>query len=290
MRPDSIAAPPPVVRRRHVGRWATAAVVVIVLAYLVRAFVHAKIDYSITAEYLTKPFIIRGALNTLVISVLSMVLGLVLGTLSALAGLSSNPVLRAVSVGYVWLFRGTPVLVQLLLWYNLALIFPTVTVPGLGTYLTNTIMTPFVAALVGLGINEGAYLSEIIRGGIISVDRGQIQAAKALCMEPWAITRKIVLPQAFRVALPSTGNQFVIMLKSSSLASVVQYGELLYASQTVYQRNLAIMELLIVASIWYIVLTTIFTLIQATIERRLGRSHRATNAARRTRNNPGSRS
>ena len=203
-----------------------------------------------------------------------MLIGLALGTLSSLAALSEIRVLRVSAAFYIWIFRGTPVLVQLLLWYNAALVFPTVTIPGFGTYLTTSLITPFVAALVDLGINEGAYMSEIIRGGLISVGDGQRQAAQALGMTPLVAMRRVILPQAFRVALPGTGNQFVIMLKSSAMASIVQYSELLNAAENVYQRNFAIIELLLVASFWYIVLTTLFTVVQSIIERRLGRSVR----------------
>ena len=251
-------------------------VVVVLGVFLVRAATGAKIDFSVTGEFLTQEFIVQGAINTLVISVLSMIVGVVLGMLSSLARLSSNPVLRFVAIAYVWAFRGTPVLVQLLLWYNLALIFPILQIPFLGSISTNAVMTPFVAALIGLGINEGAYMSEIFRGGIISVGAGQREAAKALGMKPFTVMRKVVLPQAFRVALPGTGNQFVIMLKSSSLASVVQYSELLHSAQTVYQRNLAIIELLLVASVWYIALTTVFTFLQSLLERKLGKSQAPT--------------
>lgn len=267
----------PVVRKRHYARAASGSLIVAVIGGIAYAFGASKnIDWTTVHQYLTSQFIIEGAWHTLEISVLSMLIGLLLGTVAAIARMSANPVTRWAAGLYVWFFRGTPVLVQLLLWYNLSLIFPTVLVPGLGRYSTNSIITPFVAALLGLGINEGAYMCEIVRGGILSVPDGQRQAAKALGMTPWKIMRNVTLPQAFRVALPGTGNQFVIMLKSSSLASIVQYSELLHASETVYQRNLAIIELLLVASFWYIVLTTLFTAAQNLIERRLGRAHRRT--------------
>lgn len=260
------------VSRRHYGRFVASVFLLAILGYLVSAMTGAKIDYAVTGEFLFSPLILTGMLYTLVISVLSMIIGMVLGSLSAVASLSANPLLRITANVYVWAFRGTPVLVQLLLWYNIALIFPTVTILGLGTYLTTSLVTPFVAALVGLGLNEGAYMSEIIRGGLLAVGPGQRQAAEALGMTPYVTLRRVILPQAFRVALPGTGNQFVIMLKSSAMASVVQYSELLHASETIYQRNFAIIELLLVASVWYVVLTTLFTVIQSYIERRLGRS------------------
>ncbi|MBY8863788.1 amino acid ABC transporter permease [Nocardia sp. CA2R105] len=278
---QELARPVEIVRKKHYGRYVTGAVLVVIAALLIRAFANADIGYGITAEYFTQPFVIYGVLNTVILSVTAMAIGLVLGVLAALARLSANPVLKGVASTYIWLFRGTPVLVQLLLWYNMSLIFPTIYVPFLGEYTTNSIMTPFVAALIGLGVNEGAYMGEIIRGGILSVDNGQRQAAKALGMSPFQVTTRIVLPQAFRVCLPGTGNQFVIMLKSSSLASIVQYSELLNKAETVYQRNLAIIELLLVASLWYIILTTIFTFGQSLLERRAGRSQLTTARQRR---------
>ncbi|MGW0828911.1 amino acid ABC transporter permease [Streptomyces prunicolor] len=268
-----------VVPRRHYGRLLASVALLLAAVCFFSRVAEAKIDYGVTLHYLANPLILKGMVNTLVISVLSMLIGLVLGTLSAVAALSRIRLLRISSALYIWVFRGTPVLVQLLLWYNAALVFPTVTVPGLGTYTTTSLITPFVAALVGLGINEGAYMSEIIRGGLISVGDGQRQAAQALGMTPFVAMRHVILPQAFRVALPGTGNQFVIMLKSSAMASVVQYSELLNVTENVYQRNFAIIELLLVASFWYIVLTTVFTVVQSFIERRLGRSVRGHQSA-----------
>ncbi|GAA1162474.1 amino acid ABC transporter permease [Nocardioides aquiterrae] len=273
---DAAAAPaaapaPIVVPVRHYGRWAAAVVVLVLLALVVRAFASADIDYRITWEFLTQENVVRGALNTLIISVCAQTLGFVLGVLAAVMRLSRNPVTSGVAWLYVWFFRGTPVLVQLLVWYNLSLVFPTISLPGLGTWETNAVMTPFLAALLGLGINEGAYMAEIVRAGISSVDRGQTEAAHALGMTPPLTMRRVVLPQAMRVIIPPTGNEFVNMLKTSSLAYAIQYPELLQSAVKVYSNNLAVVELLFCVSIWYLLLTSVFSVLQHFLERRFAR-------------------
>jgi len=269
-RHDIIAVPV-----RHYGRWAGAASVVAGLALLVYAFSNADIDYAVTGEFLTAPTILSGMVNTVLISVLAQLLGIGLGVIAAVMRLSKNPVTSKVASAYIWFFRGTPVLVQLLVWYNLAYIFPVVSVPGLGTWQTNDVMTPMLAALLGLGINEGAYMAEIVRAGIGSVDEGQTEAAHALGMSPQRTMRRIVLPQAMRVIVPPTGNEFINMLKTSSLAYAIQYGELLQSAVKIYSNNLAIIELLFTVSIWYLVLTSVFSLFQYQLERRFSRGSTA---------------
>jgi polar amino acid transport system permease protein len=271
-RPADIVAVPV----RHYGRWAGAVVAVLVLAALVYAFANASIDYSITAEFFTAPIILQGMVNTLVISVAAQALGILLGVVAAVMRLSRNPVTSSLARGYIWLFRGTPVLVQLLLWYNLAYVFPTLSIPGIGTWSTNAVMTPFLAALLGLGINEGAYMAEIVRAGIGSVDEGQTEAAHALGMSPGRTMRRIILPQAMRVIVPPTGNEFVNMLKTSSLAYAIQFNELLQSAVRIYSNNLAIIELLLTVSLWYLILTSVFSVFQHQLERRFSRGSRAT--------------
>ncbi|KDN83501.1 hypothetical protein KCH_49830 [Kitasatospora cheerisanensis KCTC 2395] len=247
---------------RHYGRWVSAVAVLVLLAALIAAFAGANIQWPITGDNLFTSASISGAWHTLLISVCAMALGLLLGVLAAVMRLSQNPVTSSVAWGYIWLFRGTPVLVQLLIWWNLALIFPTMF--GVST---NTLITPFVAALLGLGINEGAYMAEIVRAGIQSVDEGQAEAAHALGLSRAKTMRRIILPQAMRVIVPPTGNEFINMLKTSSLAYVVTYGELMTKAKDVYTNNLAVMELLFVACFWYLVLTTIFSIGQYYLER-----------------------
>jgi polar amino acid transport system permease protein len=261
---------------RHHGRWVAAVVVVLLLVLLVRAFANSEIDFSVTKQFLTQDSIISGMFNTLLISVVAQALGIGLGVVAAVMRLSRNPVTSSVAWLYVWFFRGTPVLVQLLVWYNLSLVFPTLSLPGLATWQTNDVMTPFLAALLGLGINEGAYMAEIVRAGISSVDEGQTEAAHALGMSPQRTMRRIVLPQAMRVIVPPTGNEFINMLKTSSLAYAIQYDELLNSAVKIYSNNLAIVELLFTVSIWYLVLTSVFSVVQYYVEKRFARGSRPT--------------
>ncbi|WP_404819470.1 amino acid ABC transporter permease [Streptomyces marincola] len=260
--PEAIVAIPV----RHWGRWVGALVVCALLAWLAWSFVNSDIRWEVVGEYLTYDRIVEGAANTLWITVLSMLIGLVLGMLLAVMRLSDNPVLSNVAWGYIWFFRGTPVLVQLVLWYNLSIIFDTM---NFGFYKdeTNDIITPFVAALLGLGLNEAAYMAEIARAGILSVDHGQTEAAQALGMNKAKTTRRIVLPQAMRVIIPPTGNEFINMLKTSSLVSVVQFEDLFWAADIVGSRGNLVMELFVVATVWYLMLTTVFSIGQYYLER-----------------------
>jgi polar amino acid transport system permease protein len=265
--PEALVAVPV----RHWGRWASGVVVVALLGLLVYAFGTADIKYSTTRHFFTFDTLVKGAANTLLLSVTAQALGIALGIVFAVMRQSSNPVTSAVSWLYIWFFRGTPVLLQLLIWFNLALVFPTLSIPGLFSEDTNKVMTPFVAALLGLGINEGAYMAEIVRAGIGAVDEGQTEAAQALGMRRGLMLRRIVLPQAMRVIIPPTGNEFINMLKTSSLASIVTYGELLRASQNIYTNNLQIVELLFAAALWYLALTSVFSIGQFYVERRFSR-------------------
>lgn len=256
---------------RHYGRWVGAVLVVGALVALAYGFSQGDIDYSVTWEFVTQDTIVSGMWHTLLISVLAQLLGIALGVVAAVMRKSPNPVTSIVAGIYIWFFRGTPVLVQLLIWYNLSLVFPTLGIPGIGSWPTNEVMTPFLAALLGLGINEGAYMAEIVRAGINSVDEGQTEAAQALGLSPAKTMRRIVLPQAMRVIIPPTGNEFINMLKTSSLAYAVQYGELLLSAQNIYSNNLMVVELLFTVSIWYLVLTSVFSIVQSFLERRFSR-------------------
>lgn len=256
---------------RHYGRWIGAAATIIVVALVVYAFSNATIDYGTTGEFFTVSSILSGMFNTVIISVLAQVLGIGLGILAAVMRLSKNPVTSSIAGFYIWFMRGTPVLVQLLIWYNLAFVFPTIAVPGIGTWSTNDVMTPFLAALLGLGINEGAYMAEIVRAGIGSVDEGQTEAAHALGMSSAKTMRRIVLPQAMRVIVPPTGNEFINMLKTSSLTYAIQYDELLQSAVKIYSNNLKVIELLFTISLWYLILTSLFSIFQYQLERRFSR-------------------
>jgi polar amino acid transport system permease protein len=257
---------------RHPGRWISGLVVVALAAAVVVTFARADISYPDVVGYLFHPVIIRGMFATLWLSIAAMLIGLVAGLLAAVMKLSQNPVMRTLASFYIWLFRGVPLLVQLLIWFNLAIVIDKVGIPGVWQVPTNDVMTPFLAALLGLGICEGAYVAEIVRSGIASVPEGQRDAASALGMSRGMALARIVLPQSFRVMVPPLGNEFITMLKNSSLAYTISYTELLRSANTIYTNNFLIIELLFTASIWYLVLTTVFSIGQSFLERRLARS------------------
>lgn len=262
-----------IVPRRHFGRWLATALILLALAGIVRAFAVGQIEWSVVAQFLTAPAILQGLVNTIIMAVVAMALGITLGVLFAVMVMSANPVLRNSARGYIWFFRGTPLILQLLLWFNLALIFPTLGIPGLLEFRTVDVITPFVATLLGLGINQGAYTAEVVRAGILSVDQGQSEAAQAIGMPRSTILRRIVLPQAMRVIIPPVGNEFISMVKLTSLASVIQFSEILRNAQTVYFANGRVIELLIVAAIWYIAVVSVLSVGQFFLERRFSRGY-----------------
>ncbi|WHS30073.1 amino acid ABC transporter permease [Brucella sp. NM4] len=255
------------VPRRHYGRLVAAAVVVLALAAIIHAFAVGQIEWNYVGEFLTVPAIMTGLLNTIIMSVLAMALGIALGIVFAVMRLSDNPLLSYVSIGYVWFFRAVPALLQLLLWFNLALVFPTMGIPGVFSVSTVEIMTPFVATLLGLGIQQGAFTAEVVRAGLLSVDKGQYEAAQTIGMTRLKLLRRIIMPQAMRVIVPPVGNEFIGMVKLTSLASVIQYAEILHSAQNIYYANSRVVELLIVAAFWYLIVVTILSLIQGRIEK-----------------------
>lgn len=259
------------VHRRHYGRWTAAAVILVLLGFIVHAFAVGQIDWATVRQYFAAPVILSGITNTVIMSVLAMALGIALGIIVAVMRVSANPVLQSVAIGYVWLFRGTPVLLQLLLWYNLALIFPVVSIPGLWHARMVDVMTPFLASLLGLGLNQGAYTSEVIRAGLLSVDAGQYEAAQTIGITHLRSLRRIVLPQAMRVVIPPLGNEFIGMVKTTSLASVIQYAEVMHNAEGIYYANSRVMELLFVAGIWYLIVVSALTVLQVPLERRFAR-------------------
>jgi polar amino acid transport system permease protein len=194
----------------------------------------------------------------------------------AVMRLSSNPLVSGGSWLYIWFFRGTPVLVQLLFWYNVSALYPKIALgipfgPALVHLNANTLITPFAAAILGLGLNEGAYMAEIVRAGLISVPEGQTDAAQSLGMTRLQTMRRIVLPQAMRVIIPPTGNETISMLKTTSLVSAIAVADLLFAAEGIYSSNFKTIQLLIVASIWYIVCTSVLYVGQYYLERYYGR-------------------
>ena len=289
-RPEEIKAVPV----RHPGRWIAAVILLVVAASIVRSIItntgsNKGFEWVWVGHYLFDSRILHGVVATIYMTFLAMVIGIVLGVVAAIMRLSPNPIVSGASWLYIWFFRGTPLLVQILFWYNLQALFPTISLgipfgPSLVHTHANTIITTLVAGLLALGLNEGAYMSEIVRAGIISVDEGQTQAAQALGMSRLQIMRLIVLPQAMRVIIPPTGNETISMLKNTSLLSVISFGELLFAAETIYDVNYKVIPLLIVASIWYLVMTSVLYVGQYFIERRYGRGFsRAERASMRAR-------
>jgi polar amino acid transport system permease protein len=256
---------------RHWGQWVSAVVVVALVAALIWSVAgNDNIQWKVVRQYLFDGTVLDGLWVTVWLTVASMALGIVLGIVVAVMRLSHNRVLSTVSWFYVWLFRGTPVLVQLLVWFNLALFFPRLGFGPLSTD-TNQLIKPLVAALLALALNEAAYMAEVVRGGILSVDHGQYEAAAALGMSRGRTMRRIVLPQAMRVIIPPTGNETITMLKTTSLVLVVGAGDLLSRTSAIGARNFTTIEMLLVASFWYVVLTSVSSYGQYHLERRFAR-------------------
>jgi polar amino acid transport system permease protein len=273
-RPEEIKAVPV----RHPGRWLAAALIVVFGASIVRSIAtNKRIEWGVVGHYLFDHRILHGVLVTIELTVVSMVIGILLGVLLAVMRLSPNPVVKSASWFYVWFFRGTPLLVQLLFWGFIAAVYPKIDLgvpfgPSFIHLNANSLITYFVAAILGLGLNEGAYMAEIVRAGILSVDEGQTEAASSLGMGRLQIMRLIVLPQAMRVIIPPTGNETISMLKNTSLAIVLGgVFELLFEAQQIYAANYKTIQLLIVASIWYLVMTSVLYVGQYFIERHYGR-------------------
>jgi polar amino acid transport system permease protein len=271
--PDEIEAVPV----RHLGRWIAAGIVLLIVASLIKsAATNDRFEWGVVGDYLFDSRVLDGLRLTLELTVLGMLIGIVLGVILALMRLSGNPVLSTVSWVYIWFFRGTPLLVQILIFFNIAALYPTIDLgipfgPSFIHLNGTNLVTPFFAGMLALGLNEGAYMSEIVRAGIISVDQGQFDAAKAVGMTQGQTMRRVVLPQAMRVIIPPTGNETISMLKNSSLVYVIAVKELLYTVTLIYSVNYKVIPLLIVASIWYLVATTVLSIGQYYLERHYGR-------------------
>ncbi len=272
-RPDDIEAVPV----RHPGRWVAAIIVLIIAASLVRAIIdNPNFGWHLVGQYLFDHRVLSGVVKTLELTLLSMLAGVVLGVLLAVMRQSPNPVVSGGSWLYIWFFRGTPLLLQIFFWFNITALFPKIDLgvpfgPAIIHANGNKIITSFVAALLGLGLNEGAYMAEIVRGGFLAVAEGQTEAAQSLGLSRLQTMRHVVLPQAMRVILPPTGNETISMLKNTSLVSVIALTELLYTVQQIYSVNYKPIPLLIVAAIWYLAMTSVAYVGQYFIERRFGR-------------------
>ncbi|WP_380178524.1 amino acid ABC transporter permease [Kalamiella sp. sgz302252] len=266
-----------IVGKRYYGRWLSALLVLLVLALIINSMMHnPRFEWQVIAESFTGESILNGVLMTLQLTAISVVLGFAFGTVLALMRLSANPVLKSVSWAYIWFFRGVPMLVQLFLWYNIAALYPdfSLSLPGFGTVWSvpaNSLISPFSAAVIALVMHQSAYAAEIVRAGIQSVGNGQIEAARALGYRPAAIFRHTVLPQAMRAILPPAGNEIIGQLKTTAVVSVISLQDVLFSAQIIYQRTYQVIPLLLVATLWYLLLTSLLSVGQYWVERHFAR-------------------
>ncbi|MFB7275195.1 amino acid ABC transporter permease [Streptomyces sp. NPDC056244] len=262
-----------IVPRRHIGRWLSGAVALLVLAMVVNSVVrNERFQWSVVGQYFTTPAVLDGLLLTLWLTAGVMVLGFLIGTVFAVMRLSANPVLRTISWGYVWIFRSTPLLVQLLFWFNIGALYPTLGIgipfgPEFLTFKTVNLFGAGLTALIGLTLHEAAYAAEVVRGGILSVDGGQTEAAQSLGLSRWRVLRRIIVPQAMRSIVPTAGNMLIGTLKGTSIVSVLAVQDLLFSVQLIYNRTYQVIPLLMVATLWYIAVTSVLSVGQFYVER-----------------------
>ena len=258
---------------RHYGRWIATVFLILVAMVMVKSlFTNPRFRWGIVGDYIISAPILDGLQLTLLLTVVAQFLGILIGIVLAIMRLSSNRVLARAAWIYIWFFRGTPLLVQLIFWYNISALYPEISIgipfgPTFWQGNANDLITPFAVAILGLALNEGAYMAEIVRGGIVGLDRGQGESAKALGMTHMQTLRRIILPQAVKVIIPPTGNQTILMLKTTSLVSVLALADLLYTAQTIYARTFETMPLLMVVSLWYLGITSVLTFGQFFLER-----------------------
>jgi polar amino acid transport system permease protein len=275
-------------RRTSPARWFVSAVLVLLVVQLALFLVtNPRWEWPIVAKYLFAPSILNGLGMTLLLTVLAMVIGTVIGTAAALSLLSEFKPARWAAQFYLWVFRGTPLLIQLIFWYNLAYLVPKLSLglpfmAPVASWSTNELITPFLAALLGLGLAEGAYMTEIVRAGLLSVDVRQHDAARAIGMRPAQAFFRIVLPQAMRFIIPPTGNQVISVAKATALVSVIAMNDLLHSVQLIYNRTYEIVPLLMVAVIWYLAIITLMYALQSRLERRYSRGQDRTAQAAET--------
>lgn len=271
-------------RPTQVGTWVGAAVVLVFFAQLIVSLAgNGNLDWPIVGHYLFDSSVLRGLLTSLFMTAVAMLIGMVLGVVLVVCRISRNVVLNPLANAYIWFFRATPLLVQLIFWFNIALLFPRLNVglpfgPVFVSVPANSVVTPLLAAFVGLGLHESAYQAEIYRAGLLSVDEGQADAAKSLGMRATQIFFTIRLPQAMRFIIPPTFSQLIGMVKGTSIVSVIGGAELLFSVQQIYALNFKPIPLLIVAAFWYLLVTSVLSIIQYFIERHYARGTARTQA------------
>ena len=273
---DRDAKPVPL---RHPAQWVATAVLLVFAAMFIHSlFANPNYQWSVVSHYFFSRVILSGVLLTIELTVIGMSISVVIGIVCAVMRLSTNRLLVGASVTYIWFFRACPLMVQLIFWFNLGVLYPRL---GLGipfgpqfmTFSANSLITTMMAAILGLSLYEGAYMAEIVRGGILAIEAGQAEAAQSLGMPRSLTLRRIILPQAMRVIIPPTGNELIGMLKNTALVSVIALAELLYAAQSIYMRTYQEIPLLIVVIIWYLVIVSVLSVGQYYLERHYGRGH-----------------
>ena len=258
---------------RRPGRWVSAAFTLLLAAMLVHSLLtNQRFQWSVVGQYFTSSSVLDGLELTLWLTAATMAAGFVLGVVLAYIRLWGSPIPRSFAFGFVWLVRSVPLLVQLLFWYELASLYPRLSFgipfgPSFGSTDTAHLFSGELAAFITLTLDVAAFASEIVRGGILSVDRGQSEAAAALGLGRLRIFWRVVLPQAMPAIVPATGNLLIGTLKSTSLVSVIAVVDLLYSVQLIYNADFEIVPLLLVATIWYVILTTLLSIGQYYIER-----------------------
>jgi polar amino acid transport system permease protein len=269
-----------VVPVRHPWRWVASAVVVVLVAMAGHALVTNKaFDWPTFGAYLFYNSVLEAVLLTIELTVLGIAIGFVLGTVLALMRLSQSPLLRIVSWGYIWIFRSVPLILQLLFWYNLAILYNQLSFgipfgPSFFSFGTQDLIPPLAAATLGLSLHQAAYSAEIVRSGFISVDSGQREAAAALGIPRRRQFFRIVLPQAMRTIVPAAANEIIGMVKGTSVVYIMALPELFYQVQVIYTRNGRVIPLLLVATFWYLLMTSVLSVAQYYVERYYGRGVR----------------
>lgn len=258
--------------------WAICLLIAAGVAYTLST--NPRYGWHTISQYLTAKSVVQGLWLTIWLTVLVMVIATVLGLLIAVMRSSRVLPVRVLAICYINLFRGTPVLVQLILWFNIAALYPDIRIgipfTSIGEKIdTNTLISAATAAIIGLSLNEAAYMAEIVRGGFLSVSKGQLEAADSLGMSEGMKLRKVVIPQAMPSIIPATGNQLISMLKETSLVSVLGLADLLGSVQLVYARTYETIPMLLVACIWYLAVSVLLNYPQSKIERYYTKSQRA---------------
>ncbi|TQL55516.1 amino acid ABC transporter permease [Subtercola boreus] len=267
-----------VVPRRSVFPWILAAVLLVIVVGVIGALAtNPALNWATTLQYLFSERILRGVWITIQLSVLAMLFGSALGVVVGLLRMSKNRMLRTIASVYIMIFRSVPALLQLLLWGNIGLVVRNISmgIPFTDVQFfsvtTNSLIAPFTAAVIGLALLEAAFVAEIVRGGVASIDRGQFEASSALGMPPGYTMRRIVLPQAMRVIVPPLGNQFINLIKGTSLVSVIAGGDVLTEALNISASNYRVIEMLAVATFWYLILVAVASIGQSFLERRLAK-------------------